>query len=195
MKQGLRETKRVAIRHALARTAYEMVLARGFDGVTVEEITAAIPVSRRTFSNYFANKEEAVATLPVALVKEHLADWSAPEDVAAPVRVALIVDHLLSCGVGEVLEEVFRIAREYPSFGPHARDALWAVWEEVGDHLRDSLGVESQEKRHQLAMVMGALYGLVSSRLQEEEDLTSTEIIGDSLEQVVGLLGPLLTTG
>jgi AcrR family transcriptional regulator len=40
--------------------AVDLVAAHGFDGVTVEAIADATMVSRRTFSNYFAGKEEAL---------------------------------------------------------------------------------------------------------------------------------------
>lgn len=45
-----------ALRHA----ALELALARGVDAITVAEITTAAGVSRRTFFNYFATKEDAL---------------------------------------------------------------------------------------------------------------------------------------
>jgi AcrR family transcriptional regulator len=57
---GLRERKKAATRQALHRAAVELVAEHGFDQVTVEAIADAAMVSRRTFSNYFSGKEEAL---------------------------------------------------------------------------------------------------------------------------------------
>src|SRR3954468_11132152 len=57
---GLRERKKAATRHALHEAAVRLAIAHGPDRVTVEAIADEAGVSRRTFSNYFANKEEAL---------------------------------------------------------------------------------------------------------------------------------------
>ena len=57
---GLRERKKEATRRALHEAAVRLAVEHGLERVTVEAIADAAGVSRRTFSNYFADKEDAV---------------------------------------------------------------------------------------------------------------------------------------
>ncbi|MFI0482621.1 TetR/AcrR family transcriptional regulator [Actinomadura sp. 9N215] len=57
---GLRERKKEATRRALHDAAMRLAAEHGLDDVTVEAIADAAGVSRRTFSNYFGGKEEAL---------------------------------------------------------------------------------------------------------------------------------------
>lgn len=57
---GLRERKKIATKLALHESAMRLSVEHGYDTVTVEAIADAAGVSRRTFSNYFASKEEAM---------------------------------------------------------------------------------------------------------------------------------------
>lgn len=87
---GLREQKRIATKRALQLALLRLALERGFDNVTVEEVTQAAQVSTRTFFNYFASKEEALATPhgPVELSPEEIARY---EDGAADPLADLVV--------------------------------------------------------------------------------------------------------
>ncbi|TDD92121.1 TetR/AcrR family transcriptional regulator [Actinomadura rubrisoli] len=57
---GLRERKKEATRKALHEATMRLAVEHGLDEVTVEAIADAAGVSRRTFSNYFAGKEDAL---------------------------------------------------------------------------------------------------------------------------------------
>lgn len=57
---GRRERKKAATRQALAETAIQLFLKRGFDDVTVREIADAVDVSTTTLMKYFPTKESLV---------------------------------------------------------------------------------------------------------------------------------------
>src|SRR4051794_5123264 len=89
----LRTRKKAATRQSLHEAATRLAVAHGLDGVTVEDIADEAGVSRRTFSNYFANKEDAIlhadrerTRLLMSLVMERPAaesPWQALRSAAA----------------------------------------------------------------------------------------------------------------
>jgi AcrR family transcriptional regulator len=60
---GLRERKKQATRAALGMAAWQLTIERGYAQARIEDIAAAAGVSPRTFSNYFASKEEALLSV------------------------------------------------------------------------------------------------------------------------------------
>ncbi|NMB23443.1 MAG: TetR family transcriptional regulator, partial [Corynebacterium sp.] len=57
---SLREMKRRQTLEAIEDHATSLVLERGFDDVTVDDICAGAGISKRTFFNYVESKEVAV---------------------------------------------------------------------------------------------------------------------------------------
>lgn len=57
---GRRQRNKLATLNALREVALDLALEHGIDAITVTDIAAAAEVSRRTFFNYFATKEDAL---------------------------------------------------------------------------------------------------------------------------------------
>ncbi|MEQ4725826.1 TetR family transcriptional regulator [Nonomuraea sp. B19D2] len=54
------ERKRQLVRDELTEAAVKLLASQGFDETTVEQIAAAVGMSRRTFSRYFESKEDVI---------------------------------------------------------------------------------------------------------------------------------------
>lgn len=59
-KEGLRERTRRAVRAELSDIALRLFRERGFDATTIDEITTAAGLSKRSFFRYFPTKEDVV---------------------------------------------------------------------------------------------------------------------------------------
>lgn len=57
---GLRERKRLATRRAIQHAVLTLAHERGFENVTVEDISRVANISPRTFFNYFPSKDAAL---------------------------------------------------------------------------------------------------------------------------------------
>lgn len=86
---GLRERKKAATRQALHEAALRLAVEHGFERLTVEAIADAAMVSRRTFSNYFSSKEEALLHGELMRLRR-LLEMVCARPAEEPVPVALV---------------------------------------------------------------------------------------------------------
>ncbi|WP_073946923.1 TetR family transcriptional regulator [Streptomyces kebangsaanensis] len=100
---GLRERKKAATRRAVHEAALRLTVEQGFDAVTVEAVADAAGISRRTFSNYFATKEDAVLWGDERYLNELVAAFRArpAEETAWTALRTAVLDRLPESGAQE----------------------------------------------------------------------------------------------
>ena len=102
------DRQRSAVRSELTQTAITMFIERGFDTTTIDEIVAAVGVSRRTFFRYFGTKEDVVLGDLAdrgAIIAKALAARPADEDPWEALRSAYI-----SSGESTALDDATALA-------------------------------------------------------------------------------------
>lgn len=88
----LAQRKRQLVADELTQAALTLLARDGFDAVTVDEITAAAGVSKRTFFRYFASKEDVVVQFLAGMgtaMGEELAGRPAGEPPSAALRATV----------------------------------------------------------------------------------------------------------
>lgn len=98
-REGLRERKKAATRHALGIAAMSLAIERGLDSVRPEDIAAKAGVSTRTFNNYFASKQEAICALAMergTLIGTALRNRPATEPLMDAITAAVLEPYLHS---------------------------------------------------------------------------------------------------
>ncbi|MEV6802767.1 TetR/AcrR family transcriptional regulator [Micromonospora rifamycinica] len=108
---GLRERKKQATRQALREAALRLAVERGPDQVRAEDIAEAAGVSPRTYHNYFASREQAIASAVTADREARIAATVAARP--AGVRLADAVTDA--------------VVEQYTETGPQAREALLMI--------------------------------------------------------------------
>ena len=151
---GRRERKKRDTRRALESAALRLFAERGFDATTIDDITAAVDVSPRTFFRYFATKEDVVLVdyeERLVLLRRVLAERPADEPLLVSVRHAVLaLADRYSAEQHEALLRRFRLMLATPALG--ARNlALQTAWEEaIAAAAAARLGVPVDELRARL---------------------------------------------
>lgn len=158
----LRTRKKAATRQSLHEAALRLAMAHGLDGVTVEDIADEAGVSRRTFSNYFANKEDAILHAErermrrlLSLIAARPADeapWQALRNATADLYVDRVIPD------PEWVEQL-RMLRRHPSLLARQAADQMAVERDVAGVLME----RAQDIDRELARLMATTY-LAASR-------------------------------
>jgi len=150
MKQSLRELKREATAHALAQAAFQLAIEHGLDGFGVEDVAQRAGYSRRTFTNHYSCKEEAVAmaVFPyhgfdefIDLV-EQLPESSTPLDAMYQFTKMRLTE-----GVMRDMRQLVLFSRSHPPLEPYILSVLYQ-FQMAAQKLLDMLFEERYTKEY-----------------------------------------------
>ncbi|MFD9078644.1 TetR/AcrR family transcriptional regulator [Streptomyces erythrochromogenes] len=199
---GLRERKKRRTRGALLRAALVLFVSRGYERTTVDEITAAVGVSQRTFFRYFANKEEVVFAVQDLVESHFVGELHARPAAEGPIEALRGAVLAAWDTVDGALREVVPVDLYMRSYRLiESTPALLAV------HLRRSTELEERISRLVAAregldvdadprprVAVAAFFGVmrVTGRLWGQGDDTSVEAIRRLTDTYLDGIGPAL---
>ncbi|MGA5317469.1 TetR family transcriptional regulator [Streptomyces pseudogriseolus] len=201
---GLRERKKQQTRDALVRAALDLIVTRGYDGTTVDDIAAAVDVSQRTFFRYFASKEEVALFVP-GLAEQRITEAvrDRPRDEApleALRRAVLDSWDAIGEAVGRLVPmelhmRVYRVIESTPALlAAHLRRSA-ELEEELAGIIaeREGLDVDSDPRPRILVAAFGGVIR-VAERLWSAGDDLSEEALRDLMRTCLDHVGPALAT-
>ncbi|QAY65369.1 TetR/AcrR family transcriptional regulator [Paenibacillus protaetiae] len=121
-KQNLRDIKKEATANALADAAFELVLERGMDGFTVDDIVQKAGYARRTFANHFSCKEEAVVSGAVTFKSKSEAEdliAQLPHDASPLDILHRLMRMQLTADLLRKLRQIVSLSKDTPSLEPY----------------------------------------------------------------------------
>lgn len=186
----MREQKKAETREAISLAAARLASERGLDCVTVDDIAEAARVARRTFRNYFPNKESAILHAVDVFVRhyvEFLVDRGAAEPLLESLEEAAVALVKSPHAVDRVLT-VRRLSRENPALrvrwaGAHSELSLWPLTAAIAERTGTDPAVDVYPR-----VVTQATWGVLVSALDMQSG------VGDDLDQLIKRLRIGFTT-
>lgn len=191
---SLRERHRAQTSREIHEAAWELTQRHGYGATTVEAIAERAGVSRRTFFNYFACKEDAVLGLkPVHMPQsevERYEDPSSGDEFSRTVRLFLaVLRH--SAGFSATGKERQELLAANPDLsrkiGLHITAAESLVAATVAEHSSGSTNNRSSERSQAYVLMAGSVLKYV---YRNNEDLTSNsdpEVVDRAVEQALSV--------
>ncbi|MFF7363010.1 TetR family transcriptional regulator [Streptomyces sp. NPDC008125] len=186
---GLRERKKEATRQAVHEATLRLTVEHGFDHVTVEAVADAAGISRRTFSNYFTNKEDALlhgeerrTRALVRLVR----DRPAEEPAWTALRGAMLQFATQAPPWNREWAVHTRLALRHPSLLARQLANHAALERDLAEAVADRPGPTARPVRP-LILAAGFLSSLriaMRTWIEEAPDREPSELIAEALEEM-----------
>jgi AcrR family transcriptional regulator len=152
---GRRERKAAATRLKLFRCALLLFAQRGFQNVTVEDITEAADVGKGTFFNYFKSKDHVLSVMAEIQLGKVREAMEAAKAGKRPVRA--------------IVHDLFLKISEEPGRSPEMARALLTAF--LSSTVREILAQNMFEGRQMAARIfeLGQEHGEVDPKLKPEQ--------------------------
>ncbi len=187
---GLRERKKLATKQALALAAMQLAVERGLENVRVEDITDEVNVSRRTFTNYYSNKEEAIASLNTARFTqavEALRGRPAGEPLADSLAAVFAAEYEAATQLGPERIAAIRMMMTHPALQGEALKTLVQTEGPLAKVIAERTGTDPQSdlRPHVIAAaVMAAVRAATEHWIASEGSTSLPDLIRDSVLQI-----------
>ncbi|WIE54600.1 MULTISPECIES: TetR/AcrR family transcriptional regulator [unclassified Curtobacterium] len=166
------------LRRRMIATARRRTIADGLNGFTIEQLCEEVGVSRRTFFNHFASKEDVVLGIELGVEDDLLATFAAgaavdPDLAPFEAAVALAIEHLHVVGLDRGEEALMRdVLEREPSLVARFVTATDRQMNLVGDAMRSRFGwTDPADDRGRLvAEIIGALLKATAWRFFADDD-------------------------
>ena len=194
---NLAERKRLLVRSELAEAAVKLLADQGFEETTVDQIVAAVGMSRRTFSRYFDSKEDVIvhmlAEAGVRLCAE-LNARPAAEPPAVALRRALSVFTSMSVGNPAKMLRVSRLILDTPALLARflERQSQWQA--EMTGILALRAGLDPDVDLRP-AVAAGVALTAFQAALRRWVDSDGSESLDEVVDQALALVGPVIELG
>ncbi|OLO25831.1 TetR family transcriptional regulator [Streptomyces sp. MNU77] len=192
---GLAQRKRQFVRDELTRETLRLLAVQGYEATTVEQVTDAVGVSRRTFFRYFQSKEDVIVQVVTAKGTELATALEArPRDETAAVALRHTL-HDLAAQVSVDTERqlhLLQLILRTPAL--HARFLeRQARWKDVlTSTLAEREGMDAADLRP--ALMVGVALTALQTALNRWAESEATENLTDLLDRTFTLVEPVLRT-
>jgi len=189
---GLRERKKLATKQALAFAAIQLAAEHGLENVRVQDITDRVNVSRRTFTNYFSSKEEAIASLNAdrfARAAEALAGRPASEPLADSLAEVFAAQYQAATGVDRDRAGQIRMMMTSPALQGEALKVMTQAEGPLARVIAERTGADPQGDLHPhvlAAAVMAAVRAATGHWMATGGADSLPDLIRQAVHQVAG---------
>jgi AcrR family transcriptional regulator len=187
---GLRERKKLETKQALALAAMQLAAERGLENVRVEDITDRVNVSRRTFTNYFSCKEEAIASLSADRFTQAvraLGDRPVTEPLADSLAEVFAAEHEAAAQLGRERVAPIRLMMTSPALQGEALKTMVAAERPLAKAIAERTGADPQGDLYPhvlAAAVMAAVRAATGHWIASEGAAALPDLIRQAVRQV-----------
>lgn len=191
------ERKRLLVRSELAEAAVKLLADQGFEETTVDQIVAAVGMSRRTFSRHFDSKEDVIVHMLAGAGARLCAELNArpaDEPSAVALRRALSVFTSMSVGDPAKMLRVSRLILDTPALLARflERQSQWQA--EMTGILALRAGLDPDADLRP-AVAAGVALTAFQAALRRWVDSDGGESLDEVVDQALALVGPVIELG